>query len=65
MEIDIKKEREGLLLTQKAFAKLVGVNPRTVRRWESGDIQELRFSTITRIKGTLLTLKLCEANNEA
>jgi DNA-binding transcriptional regulator YiaG len=60
MKIDIKKEREKLLLTQEAFAKLVGVHPRTVQKWELGEIQQLRVSTLARIRATILTLSLCE-----
>ena len=33
---DIKKIREDLLLTQKEFAKKVGVSFETVNRWENG-----------------------------
>lgn len=35
-EVDIKKERASLNMTQKAFAALVGVSKRTVEAWESG-----------------------------
>lgn len=33
---DIKKLREDLLLTQKEFAKKIGVSFETVNRWENG-----------------------------
>lgn len=35
-EIDIASERKTLNLTQKAFASVLGVSPRTVEAWESG-----------------------------
>ena len=33
--VDLKIARKGLGLSIKAFARLMGVNERTVRRWES------------------------------
>lgn len=35
-DIDVAAERKTLGLTQKAFAKTLGVSPRTVEAWESG-----------------------------
>ena len=35
-DIDVAAERKMLGLTQKAFAKILGVSPRTVEAWESG-----------------------------
>lgn len=35
-EINIKKIREKLNLSQEAFAERLGVHPRTVQNWESG-----------------------------
>ena len=35
-DIDVAAERKTLGLTQKAFAKILGVSPRTVEAWESG-----------------------------
>lgn len=35
-DIDVADERKTLGLTQKAFAKILGVSPRTVEAWESG-----------------------------
>lgn len=34
--IDVSEQRKSLNLTQKAFAKILGVSPRTVEAWESG-----------------------------
>lgn len=34
--IDVAKVRNSLDMTQKSFAKLLGVSPRTVEAWESG-----------------------------
>lgn len=34
---EIKAARASFGLSQAAFADLIGVNPRTVRRWESGE----------------------------
>ena len=34
--IDVASERKALNLTQKAFAKILGVSPRTVEAWEAG-----------------------------
>ena len=35
-DIDVASERKALNLTQKAFARVLGVSPRTVEAWESG-----------------------------
>lgn len=35
-EIDVAAERKSLKLTQKSFAEILGVSPRTVEAWESG-----------------------------
>ena len=35
-DIDVASERKTLNLTQKAFASILGVSPRTVEAWESG-----------------------------
>ncbi len=35
-DINVVSERKALNLTQAAFAKLLGVSPRTVESWESG-----------------------------
>lgn len=35
-EINVVSERKALNLTQAAYAKLLGVSPRTVESWESG-----------------------------
>ena len=35
-DIDVADTRKSLHLTQKAFAKVLGVSPRTVEAWESG-----------------------------
>ena len=35
-DLDIKKIREQLGVSQEALAKMVGVHPRTVQNWESG-----------------------------
>ena len=35
-EIDVAGARKSLQLTQKSFAKVLGVSPRTVEAWESG-----------------------------
>jgi DNA-binding transcriptional regulator YiaG len=34
---EIKAARTSFGLSQSAFADLIGVNPRTIRRWESGE----------------------------
>ncbi|MGN1110344.1 MAG: helix-turn-helix domain-containing protein [Oscillospiraceae bacterium] len=34
--VNVAAERKSLNLTQAAFAKLLGVSPRTVESWESG-----------------------------
>lgn len=34
--IDVASERKALNLTQKAFAQILGVSPRTVEAWEAG-----------------------------
>ncbi len=34
--IDVAAERKALNLTQKAFAQILGVSPRTVEAWEAG-----------------------------
>lgn len=35
-ELDVKKIREQLNLSQEAFAERLGVHPRTIQNWESG-----------------------------
>ncbi len=35
-EVNVKAERESLAMTQKAFARVLGVSVRTVEAWESG-----------------------------
>ena len=35
-DIDVADARKSLNLTQKSFAKILGVSPRTVEAWESG-----------------------------
>lgn len=35
-DLDIKKIRESLGLSQEQLAEMVGVHPRTVQNWESG-----------------------------
>ena len=35
-DVDVAELRKSLNLTQKAFAKILGVSPRTVEAWESG-----------------------------
>lgn len=35
-EINVAEERKALKLTQKAYAKVLGVSSRTVEAWESG-----------------------------
>ena len=35
-DIDVVDTRKSLNLTQKSFAKILGVSPRTVEAWESG-----------------------------
>lgn len=35
-DVDVAKERRQLNLSQKAFAAILGVSPRTVEAWESG-----------------------------
>ncbi len=35
-ELDVKKIREQLGVSQEALAEMVGVHPRTVQNWESG-----------------------------
>jgi DNA-binding XRE family transcriptional regulator len=37
-KVDVKKLRTSLKLTRPAFARLVGVDFRTVIRWEKGDV---------------------------
>ena len=34
--VDVASQRKKLNLTQKSFAKILGVSPRTVEAWESG-----------------------------
>lgn len=34
--IDIAAERKAMNMTQKSFAKILGVSPRTVESWEAG-----------------------------
>jgi len=34
---EIKTARASFGLSQAAFADIIGVNPRTIRRWESGE----------------------------
>lgn len=46
-EIDIKKIRERLNISQEKLAEMLGVHPRTVQNWESG-------TTIPRAKHTIL-----------
>jgi len=52
-EMDIKKFREKLGLTQDEFAVKLGVAPFTVRRWESGKTKPSRMAQklLTEIKG--------------
>ena len=35
-EIDVAEERKKLKMSQRTFAKVLGVSPRTVEAWESG-----------------------------
>jgi len=37
-EIDVQKVRASLSMTQKAFAKVLGVSCRTVEAWECGKV---------------------------
>ena len=37
-DIDVKRIRQELGLTQANFAKMLGVNPRTVQNWEAGGV---------------------------
>jgi putative zinc finger/helix-turn-helix YgiT family protein len=47
---DIRSRREAMGLTQKALAKLIGVAPETISRWESGFlIQSRAMDTLLRI----------------
>lgn len=34
---EVKEIRKGAGLTQSALAAILGVNPRTIRRWEAGE----------------------------
>lgn len=34
--VDVMKIRKSLCMTQKSFANILGVSPRTVEAWESG-----------------------------
>ena len=34
--MDIKKIREGINMTQKQFAELIGTTTRTIQNWEQG-----------------------------
>ena len=34
--IDVKKIREGMNLSQSQFAELLGISPGTIRNWEQG-----------------------------
>jgi len=43
-EIDVKKMRQRLGLTQDEFAVKLGVAPFTVRRWESGKTKPSRMA---------------------
>jgi len=43
-EIDVKKFRQKLGLTQDEFAVKLGVAPFTVRRWESGKTKPSRMA---------------------
>ena len=43
-EIDVKKLREKLGLTQDEFAVKLGVAPFTIRRWESGKTKPSRMA---------------------
>lgn len=46
-DLDVKKIREKLGLSQEALAEMVGVHPRTIQNWESG-------STIPKSKHAIL-----------
>ncbi len=46
-DLDVKKIRESLGMTQEKFAEILGVHTRTVQNWESG-------STIPESKRTIL-----------
>ena len=46
-DLDIKKNREKLGISQEQLAEMVGVHPRTVQNWESG-------STIPKSKHAIL-----------
>ncbi len=47
---DTLKIRQELNLTQIEFAEIVGVYPRTVQKWESGEIKQLRISTKRKVE---------------
>ena len=46
-DLDVKKIREKLGLSQESLAEMVGVHPRTIQNWESG-------STIPKSKHAIL-----------
>ena len=53
---EIKTARASFGLSQAAFADIIGVNPRTIRRWESGETvipwrSELIFFIISDMDG--------------
>jgi len=50
--MDIKKIRKALGLTQEKMAALMCVNPRTIRRYEAGEV------ALTKGRAELLRLKI-------
>lgn len=51
--MNVKRERLKRGLTQRRFSEIIGYNIRTVERWESGEITELRQSTKNQITDRL------------
>ena len=52
-EVDIKKIRKKLKMTQAAFAKSIGVSLKTIQNWESGSIiPKSKYAILRNIEAT-------------
>ena len=70
---EVREARKSRKLTQQQFSNIVGFPLRTIQKWEGSERNMSKWSKSdvldklskydARLKGTLLTLKLCEDKN--
>ena len=69
----IRNERKKRKLTQQQFSNIVGFPLRTIQKWEGSernmskwskrDVMDKLIKYDSRLKGTLLTMELCNETN--